>query len=154
MRKKQAEKRNILPDDKFNNFSIAKFINYVMKDGKKNTARKIVYGAFDIIKEKTKQNPIEIFDKALKNTMPYLEVKSKRIGGANYQVPREVRGERKLTLSLRWIINAAKSRKGVPMAEKLAIELMEAAAGQGAAVKKKQDVQKMAEANRAFAHFA
>lgn len=154
MRKKQAEKREILADAKFNNLSIAKFINYIMQDGKKSTASRIVYGAFDVIKEKTKQNPIEIFDKALKNTMPFLEVKSKRIGGANYQVPREVRGERRLALSLRWIIAAAKSRKGAPMAEKLAHELMEAAAGQGSAVKKKQDVQRMAEANRAFAHFA
>lgn len=143
-----------MPDNKFNNLSIAKFINYIMKNGKKTTASRVVYGAFDIIKEKTEKNPIEIFDKALKNTMPYLEVKSKRVGGANYQVPREVRGERRLALSLRWIIAAAQSRKGMPMKQKLAIELLDAASGQGVAVKKRQDVQKMAEANRAFAHFA
>ena len=125
-----------------------------MKKGKKQIAAGIVYDTFDIIKKKTQQDPIEIFDKAMKNTMPYLEVKSKRIGGANYQVPNEVRGERRLTLSLRWILSAARAKKGRPMSEKLAVELMEAANNQGIAVKKKQDVQRMAEANRAFAHFA
>lgn len=153
-RKSSAIKREIIPDPKFSNVSIAKFTNYIMEQGKKQIARKIVYGAFDVIKEQTKQDPMQVFDKALKNTMPFLEVKSKRVGGANYQVPKEVRGERRLALASRWIIGAAQSKKGKPMYAKLADEIMEAANGQGSAVKKKQDVQRMAEANRAFAHFA
>ena len=153
-RKSQAIKREISPDARYGSVQISKLINYVMKKGEKQIATNIVYGSFDIIKEKTKQNPKEIFDKALKGTMPYLEVKSKRVGGANYQVPREVRGERRLTLSLRWILTAARAKKGSAMAEKLANELIDAANGQGNAVKKKQDTQRMAEANRAFAHFA
>ncbi|TRZ77776.1 30S ribosomal protein S7 [bacterium] len=153
-RKGNIPKREILPDRKFGSIPIAKLVNFVMKKGKKQIAAGIVYDTFDIIKKKTQQDPIEIFDKAMKNTMPYLEVKSKRIGGANYQVPNEVRGERRLTLSLRWILSAARAKKGRPMSEKLAVELMEAANNQGIAVKKKQDVQRMAEANRAFAHFA
>jgi len=153
-RKSKAIKREIFPDVRYNSIQISKLVNYVMERGEKQLATNIVYGSFDVIKDRTKQNPKEIFEKALKNTMPYLEVKSKRVGGANYQVPREVRGERRLTLSLRWILAAAKSRKSKPMAEKLADELIDAANGQGSAVKKKQDTQRMAEANRAFAHFA
>lgn len=126
-----------------------------MKRGQKTTARKIVYSAFDIIKQKTqKENPLEIFELAVKNVTPLLEVKSRRIGGANYQVPVEVRGERKVTLAHRWLIMAARKRKGKPMAQKLAEELMDAANNQGLAVKKKEDTHRMAEANRAFAHFA
>jgi len=153
-RKGNIPKREITPDRKFGSVSIAKLVNFVMEKGKKQVAAGIVYDTFDIIKKKTQQNPVDVFDQALKNTMPYLEVKSTRVGGANYQVPREVRGERRLTLSLRWILASARSKKGRPMAERLAIELMEAANNQGVAVKKKQDVQRMAEANRAFAHFA
>jgi small subunit ribosomal protein S7 len=154
MRGKQAKKRQILPDPKFGNVYIAKFINYIMLDGKKSTAQKVVYNAFDIISEKTKQNPVEIFEQAIKNVMPSLEVKSKRVGGANYQVPMPVRGDRRHVLAFRWIINAARNKKGSPMAEKIANELMSAANNEGDAMKKKLDVQKMAEANRAFAHFA
>ena len=117
-------------------------------------AMKIVYGAFDIIKEKTKKEPLEIFEKALANASPLLEIKPKRVGGATYQVPREVRGDRKLALALRWLITAAKSKKGRPMKEKLAEEIMLASTNEGAAIKKKEDVHRMAEANRAFAHFA
>jgi len=154
MRRKKKEKRIISPDPVYNNVIVAKFINQVMKRGKKTIARKIVYKAFDIIKEKTKKEPLEVFDLALENAAPLLEVKPKRIGGATYQVPREVRGDRRLTLAMRWIILAAKSKKGKPMREKLAGELIDASNNQGWAVKKKEDTHRMAEANRAFAHFA
>ena len=153
-RRKKKEKRIILPDSVYNNAAIAKFINQVMRKGKKTIARKIVYRAFDIIKEKTQKDPLEIFEKALTNASPLLEVKPKRVGGATYQVPREVRGERGATLAMRWLIQAAKSKKGKPMKEKLAEELILASQNQGVAVKKKEDTHRMAEANRAFAHFA
>jgi small subunit ribosomal protein S7 len=154
MRGKKAPKRLISPDPKYGDVYVSKLINYVMHDGKKTTAQRVVYDAFDIISEKTKESPIEIFEKALKNVMPSLEVKSKRVGGANYQVPMSVRGERRYILAYRWVIAAARSKKGRPMAQRLASEIMNAANGEGDAVKKKQDVQRMAEANRAFAHFA
>ena len=154
MRRKKKEKKIIPPDPVYGNITVAKFINQVMRRGKKTIARKIVYQSFDIIKKKTGKEPLEIFDLALKNASPLLEVKPKRIGGATYQVPREVKGERKLTLAMRWIIQAAKSRKGKPMREKLAEELISAANNTGWAVKKKEDTHRMAEANRAFAHFA
>ncbi len=154
MRRKKREIRIIPPDPVYNNVIVAKFINQVMRRGKKTIARKIVYKAFDIIKEKTKKEPLEIFDSALNNASPLLEVKPKRIGGATYQVPREVKGERRLTLAMRWIILAAKSKKGKPIREKLAEELINAANNTGAAIKKKEDTHRMAEANRAFAHFA
>jgi len=154
MRGKQAPKRVILPDPKYSNVLVAKFINYVMQGGKKSTAQKVVYNAFDIISEKTKQDPIEVFDAALKNVGPALEVRSRRIGGANYQIPVPVRGDRRTALTYRWILTAARSKKGKPMAERLANELMDAANNEGDAIKKRGDVQKMAEANRAFAHFA
>ena len=154
MRNKKAPKRKILPDARYSNVSIAKFINYVMKQGKKTVAQRIVYDAFEIINKKTKEDPMKIFELALKNTTPLLEVKGRRVGGANYQVPIQVRGDRKQTLAFRWIITAAKNRKGKPMREKLADELMAASENEGNAIKKKQDVQRMAEANRAFAHFA
>lgn len=154
MRGKRAPKRKIQTDPKFTSPSVSKLINYIMLDGKKSTAQKVVYGAFDLIEEKMKKPGLEIFDEAMKNVCPSVEVKSKRVGGANYQVPLQVRAERRLQLGLRWIINAARSRKGKPMAEKLATELMDAAQNQGDAVKKKADVHRMAEANRAFAHFA
>jgi len=154
MRGKQAPKRDLTPDPKYNSTLIAKFINYIMQRGKKTIAQSIVYGAFDIIKEKTKQDPLTVFDAAMKNVAPILEVKSKRVGGANYQVPIEVRGDRRISLAMRWLIGAASSKKGKPMKVKLATELMEASVNQGDAVKKRADVHRMAEANRAFAHFA
>jgi small subunit ribosomal protein S7 len=154
MRGKRATKRVIKPDSKYGNVNIAKFINYIMLDGKKTTAQRIVYGAFDIIVKKEEKEAVEVFDAAIKNVSPSLEVKSKRVGGANYQVPMPVRGDRRFTLAYRWIISAARTKKGRPMAERLAAELIAASNNEGDAVKKKQDVQRMAEANRAFAHFA
>jgi len=154
MRRKKKEKRIIPPDPVYNNATVTKFINYVMRKGKKETARKIVYGAFEIIKEKNQKDPLEIFDLAIKNASPLLEVRPRRIGGATYQVPREVKGERKLALAMRWIIQGAKARKGKPMKERLAEELIDAANNQGFAIKKRENTHKMAEANRAFAHFA
>ena len=153
MRRRRQPKKEILPDSKFNNPIVAKFINYIMWDGKKSVAQEVVYDAFDIVSKKTKKEPLDVFDEAIKNTSPMLEVKSKRVGGANYQVPRQVKGDRRLTLSLRWIILAARSRKGQRMAEKLADEIMQAAQNTGTAVKKKDDTHRMAQANRAFAHF-
>lgn len=138
----------------YDNVMVAKFINQIMRKGKKTIAVKIVYSAFDIIKEKTKKDPLEIFDLAMANAAPDMEVKSKRIGGAVYQVPREVRGERKISLAMRWLINASKAKKGKPMKEKLAEELIAASSNEGSAVKKKNDTHRMADANRAFAHFA
>jgi small subunit ribosomal protein S7 len=155
MRRKVKNRNIVKPDLKFNSEKVEKFINRVMERGKKQTAREIVYGAFDVIKEKSKvENPIEIFDTAMKNTGPVMEVRSRRVGGANYQVPREVRPERRQALSMKWIIDAARSKKGQPMHLKLADELIAAAKGEGEAVKKRENVHKMAEANKAFAHFA
>ncbi len=154
MRGKKAPKRILLPDPRFGNIYITKLINYIMLDGKKTTAQRVVYDALDIVSEKTKLDPIEVFEKALKNVMPSLEVKSKRVGGANYQVPMSVRGDRRYVLAFRWIIIAARKKKGQPMSERLAAELIAASNSEGDAMKKKSDVQRMAEANRAFAHFA
>ena len=154
MARRKTEKRNILPDPIYNSIIVSKFINQVMRQGKKNIAKKIVYGAFSILKEKTKKEPLEVFERAIENASPILEVKPKRIGGATYQVPREVQGNRRMTLAFRWIIGAARSRKGKPMLEKLADGLIEASENKGAAIKKKEDTHRMAEANRAFAHFA
>lgn len=151
---KKKIKHQIAPDLVYDNTVVAKFINQIMRRGKKTIAGKIVYRAFDIVKEKTKKEPLEIFERALKNVLPLLEVKSKRVGGATYQVPREVRGDRGMALAMRWIIQAAKLKKRKPMREKLAEELIEAANNTGWAVKKKEDTHRMAEANRAFAHFA
>jgi len=148
------KKRNILPDRVYNDVGVAKFINKVMRKGKKTLAQKIVYSAFEIVKQKTNKDPLEIFKQAIENASPLLEVRPKRIGGAVYQVPIEVRGERRVSLAMRWIILAAKNRKGKPMSEKLAEELINAANNQGEAVKKRNDVHRMAEANKAFAHFA
>jgi len=151
----KVKNRNIAnPDIIFNSQKVEKFINYVMQEGKKNTARKIVYTAFDLIKEKAKvESPMEVFDTALKNG-PTMEVRSRRIGGANYQVPREVRPERRSYLSMKWIIDAAKAKKGKPMAEKLSEEIILASKNEGEAIKKRENVHKMAESNKAFAHFA
>jgi len=148
------KKHKIAPDQVYNDVAIAQFINKVMKGGKKTLAQKIVYGAFAIIKEKTKKEPLEIFRLAIENASPLLEVKPKRVGGATYQVPMEVRGERKFALSTKWILDSARSKKGKPMAEKLAQELIDASNNEGNAMKKKADVHRMAEANKAFAHFA
>lgn len=153
-RRKRVYTRDFAPDAKYNNVQIARFISYIMKDGKKTIAAKVVYGAFDIIKEKTKQDPAEVFEAAVNKVAPILEIKSKRVGGATYQVPMEVRGDRRMLLAFRWMITAAKARKGKPMAEKLAAEILDINNGTGAAIKKRDDVQKMAESNRAFAHFA
>jgi len=154
MRRKKKIKREISPDPVYNNVVVGKLINQVMRKGKKTIARKIVYGAFDIVKEKLKKEPLEVFEQAVKNAQPFLEVKPKRIGGATYQVPRQVPDERALTLAIRWLIYAAKSKRGKPMEKKLAEELINAANNTGVAVKKKEDTHRMAEANRAFAHFA
>lgn len=154
MRGKPAPKRKIEGDAKFNDVDVAKFINYIMERGKKTVAQNIVYEAFELIKKKTKQDPRHVFHKALKRISPLVEVRSKRVGGANYQVPVQVRGERRFNLGCRWLILAAKSRKGKPMREKLAAEIFDASNGEGAAVKKRDDVHRMAEANKAFAHFA
>ncbi|MFA6551547.1 MAG: 30S ribosomal protein S7 [Patescibacteria group bacterium] len=154
MRGKSAPKREIQADVRYHDLDVAKFMNYVMKGGKKTIAEKIIYGSFDIIKEKTKQDPRHVFNKAIKQVGPQLEVRGRRVGGANYQIPYPVRPERRFALSCRWIINGAKSHKGRSMAEKLAAEIMDASRGEGAAMKKKMDVQRMAEANKAFAHFA
>ena len=153
-KRRKIKRRTTDPDLVYNDAIVAKFINYIMKKGKKTVARKIVYGAFNILKEKTKKEPLEVFEQAIKNTTPFLEVRPRRIGGATYQVPMEVRGDRKLALSMRWLIKAAKSKKGKPMKDRLAEELMDAASNTGWAVKKKEDTHRMAEANRAFARFA
>jgi small subunit ribosomal protein S7 len=152
---RRAYKKHIIfPDKRYNDVVVSQFINKIMKDGKKTTATKIVYDSFDIIKQKTKQEGVEIFRQAIENVSPVLEVKPKRIGGATYQVPMEVRGERKLALSFRWIIDAARGKKGKAMAEKLSEELILASKNEGNAMKKKADTTRMAEANKAFAHFA
>ncbi len=155
MRRKVKNRNIVGADSKYDSVKIEKFVNYVMKDGKKHIARKIVYGALDDIKEKTKtDNPLEIFEAALKNVGPLMEVRSRRVGGANYQVPREVRPERRTALTYRWILDAATSKKGMPMHKRLADELLAASNNEGAAVKKREDTHRMAEANKAFAHFA
>ena len=153
MRRRRPEKRQILPDPVYNDLSVAKFVNYLMQGGKKGVAEKIFYSAMDAIKGKTKTNGIKIFEKAIEKTSPIVEVKSRRIGGATYQVPIEVPTQRRFYLASHWIINAATGRKGKPMAEKLALELIAAANEEGGAIKKKDDTHRMAEANKAFAHF-
>ena len=154
MRGKSAFKRELAPDSKYGSVLVSKLVNYVMQDGKKSVAEKVVYACLDKVAAETKQNPIDVFDEALKNITPAVEVKSKRVGGANYQVPMPVRGDRRYALAYRWLLVAARSKKGRPMSEKLAEELMLAAKNEGEAVKKRADVQRMAEANRAFAHLA
>ena len=153
-RRGDIPRRVILPDAQYKNVIVQKFINNIMERGKKTVAQDIVYKAFDIIKEKTKQDPRHVFHKAIKRVSPLVEVRSKRVGGANYQVPVQARGERRFNLGCRWLINAAKARKGKPMREKLAAEILDASNGEGAAVKKRDDVHRMAESNKAFAHFS
>jgi len=155
MRRKVKNRKVVGPDSVYQSTKVAKLINYCMERGKKNTARRVVYGALDLIKEKEKaQEPLEVLDSALRNTSPTVEVRSRRVGGANYQIPREVRPERRLALGMKWIIGAARSRKGAPMHIKLAEEIISASKGEGEAVKKRENTHKMAEANKAFAHFA
>lgn len=154
MRGKQAPKRSIAGDPKFGRIDVAKLINRLMHNGKKTVAQKIVYNSFQIISDTTKQDPIEIYERAMQNVGPNLEVKGRRVGGANYQVPVVVIGERKNLLAHRWILEAARGKKGKRMAQKLAEELLSASKGEGDAMKKRDDVQRMAEANKAFAHFA
>ena len=153
MRKRRAEKKYIKPDPKFNDIIISKFINVLMSDGKKSAARKIIYGAFDIIEAKTKKTGLEVFKQALTNVQPIIEVRSRRVGGATYQVPSEVRPERRNALAMRWIKTYASQRNDKTMSQKLAQELIAASNNEGSAVKKKDDTHKMAEANKAFAHF-
>ncbi|WP_306253608.1 30S ribosomal protein S7 [Parvularcula sp. IMCC14364] len=152
-RRHRAVKRVVHPDPKFGDKAVSKFMNYVMLDGKKSAAEKIVYGAFDRIEEKLKRPPVELFHEALDNVSPALEVRSRRVGGATYQVPMEVRPDRKVALAMRWLITAARSRNETTMVERLSGELMDASQNRGSAVKKREDTHKMAEANRAFAHY-
>ncbi len=153
MRRTKPEKREVLPDIRFSNTNLQVLINHVLKQGKKSTATRVVYDAMDIIEDKLKKNPVEVFEAALRNVGPVMEVRPRRVGGATYQVPMEVDASRKLALSIRWIMAASRARGGRSFAEKLAAELMEAAENQGAAIRKKEETHKMAEANRAFSHF-
>ena len=152
-RRREVPKRKILPDPKYHDRLVAKFCNVVMKEGKKSTAEGIVYGAFDVIGNRYKEDPIEVFRKAVDTVKPKVEVKSRRVGGATYQVPVEVRPERRVALAMRWLVEYARERGEKTMVERLAAELKEAAEGRGNAVKKREDVHKMAEANKAFAHY-
>jgi small subunit ribosomal protein S7 len=152
-RRHQAEKREFTPDAKFGDLVVAKFMNSIMYDGKKSVAESIVYGAFDLIQSKTKQDPLPTFKQALENVAPAIEVRSRRVGGATYQVPVEVRSERRQALAIRWIIAAARDRNDKTMVDRLSAELMDAANNRGNAVKKREDTHRMAEANRAFAHY-
>ena len=155
MRRKVTNRNIVKPDHIFNSTKIGKFVNYIMWRGQKETARSIVYSALEKVKESAKvEDPMEIFDTALKNTGPLTEVRSRRVGGANYQIPREVRPERRAFLSMKWIIEAARAKKGKPMDERLAEEIILASKGEGEAVKKRENTHKMAESNKAFAHFA
>ena len=153
MRKRRAVKRDVLADPIYNSKVVTKLINAIMKDGKKGLAQKIFYGAMDIVKEKTNKEPMEVLNSALENIMPALEVKTRRVGGANYQVPVEVKAERKQALGFRWLVNYARLRGGHSMAENLANEIIDASNGTGAAVKKREETHRMAEANKAFAHY-
>ena len=154
MRRKRVYKRNHKTDAVYDSVAVGRFINYIMQGGKKSVAERVMYDAMDIVAKKTKKDPLAVFEKALENVTPSMEVKSRRIGGANYQIPIEVRPERKFFLASGWIIEAAKTKKGKPMANKLAEEILLAEKNEGEAIKKKQNVHRMAEANRAFAHFA
>ena len=152
-RKNSAHKRNFSPDSRYGSLVLSKFINFIMYDGKKTSAEKIIYTAFDQIKKKTKEDPIKIFNDAINNIRPNLEVRSRRVGGATYQVPVEVKTSRSQTLALRWLLEASRKRKNKTMADKLSNELMDASQNKGAAIKKREDTHKMAESNKAFAHF-
>lgn len=152
-RRRRAERRRVTPDPKYQDRELAQFINKIMLNGKKTVAQRIVYDALALAAGEVRRPELEVFQQAIRNTTPMVEVRSRRVGGATYQVPTEVRPERRLALAMRWIINAARARKGVPMARRLSTELVEAARGQGTAVKRREDLYRMAEANRAFAHY-
>jgi small subunit ribosomal protein S7 len=152
-RRKKVEKRVVLPDPRYNSRLLAKFINKIMTRGKKSTAERIVYNALGLVETRMRRNPIDVFDTAVRNATPILEVKPRRVGGATYQVPVEIRGERRLALAIRWLISSARSRPGRSMADKLSAELMDASTGQGATIKKREDTHRMAEANKAFSHY-
>ncbi len=152
-RRREVTKREIIPDPKYNNKMVAQFVNNLLKQGKKSTAESILYGAFDIIEKRIKEPPVDVFEKALSNVKPVIEVKSRRVGGSTYQVPTEVQPSRRMALAIRWLITNAKERAEKTMKEKLAAELIDAANNRGAAIKKREAVHKMAEANKAFAHY-
>lgn len=152
-RRREVQKRDVMPDPKYNSKLAAKFINRVMREGKKSLAERIFYSAFDLIEQRSKQDPLEVFHKAMENVRPIIEVKSRRVGGATYQVPVEVRSERRDALAMRWIINYAKNRSEKTMVQKLAGELLDASQNRGGSVKKREDTHRMAEANKAFAHY-
>ncbi|ALV29330.1 30S ribosomal protein S7 [Pannonibacter sp. Q-1] len=152
-RRHSAEKREIIPDPKFGDIVVTKFMNSIMYHGKKSVAERIVYGAFDIIEKKTRENPIEVFHAALENVMPQVEVRSRRVGGATYQVPVEVRTDRRQALAIRWLITAARNRNETTMVDRLSGEMLDAANNRGSAVKKREDTHRMADANRAFSHY-
>ncbi|WP_300449340.1 30S ribosomal protein S7 [Accumulibacter sp.] len=152
-RRREVPKRDILPDPKFGNVEVSKFVNTIMKCGKKSVAERIVYGAFDLIVSKTSKDPLEVFGQALGNIKPLVEVKSRRVGGANYQVPVEVRPSRRMALAMRWLRESARKRSEKSMGQRLAAEMLEASESRGGAVKKRDEVHRMAEANKAFAHF-
>jgi len=152
-RRYRPPKRKVPPDSKYNNVLVVMFVNRLMKGGKKSTAARILYDAFDIIEERTHQNPVGVFEQAVKNVTPMIEVKPRRVGGATYQIPVEVDTDRQLSLALRWLVTSARSRSGKSMAEKLANELLDASRGTGATIKKREDTHRMAEANKAFAHY-
>jgi len=152
-RRRRAERRILAPDPAYNNVELSKFINCVMQRGKKTTAQRIIYSAFDIIREEANREPLEVFQQAMRNATPAVEVRPKRVGGATYQIPTELRPVRSEALAIRWLIRGARSRKGIPMRRGLANELMEASRGEGSAVRRKEELHRMAEANRAFVHF-
>jgi len=152
-RRRRAERRNVPPDSRYNSAELARFINKIMKCGKKTVAQRLTYSALDIVGQETKREPLEVFNQALKNTIPLLEVKPRRVGGATYQVPVELRPVRGEALGMRWLIRSARARKGMPMLRRLALELMDASKNEGAAVKRKEETHRMAEANRAFVHY-
>ncbi len=153
MRKKRAEKKIVAADAKFNDILVSRFVNCILKDGKKHIAQRIVYGAIETIEQKTKQNGLDVFHKAINNVKPLLEIRARRVGGATYQVPTEVRGDRSIALAIRWVIKYANERKDKSMSLKLASELIAASNNEGSSIKKREDTHKMAEANKAFAHF-
>ena len=153
MRKKKAPKRYVQPDPKFGDIMVTQFVNRIMYEGKKSTAYTVFYGALQLVEDRTKENGMEVWKKAIQNVGPSVEVKSRRIGGANFQIPTEVRGERKTSIAMKWLIQYSRDRNGKSMADKLASEIVAASKGEGAAFKKKEDTHRMAEANKAFAHF-
>jgi small subunit ribosomal protein S7 len=152
-RRRRSEKRRVQADPRYNSVELSRFINKIMMRGKKTVAQRIVYGALDLVEESTKREPLEVFNQAMKNATPLLEVKPRRVGGATYQVPTELRANRSEALAIRWIIRSARARQGIPMVRKLAAELLDASRGEGAAVRRREELHRMAEANRAFVHY-